>query len=106
MPASRPAVAAGAKADLLPHDFDPSIEWQGPGVVSMAFGEIAGFILDFGRRTVTLAAVHPDADQATIDHFLDDHVAPRVLAADGSLVLHGSATLIGSRIAVFLGVTG
>lgn len=72
----------------------------------MAFGSLAQFRISFADRTVRLIACHPSADQNTIDHLADDHVAPRIIAAGGELVLHGSVSLVGSRIAVFLGKTG
>lgn len=84
----------------------PVIAWSGASELEIGFGPIARFAIDFAERAVRLVAAHSDADQATIDHLLDDHVAPRIIAADGTLVLHGSATLIGSHIAVFLGLTG
>jgi hypothetical protein len=85
---------------------DPVITRYAEGDLEIAFGPIARFAICFANRTVRLVAAHADADQATIDHLLDDHVAPRIIAADGTLVLHGSASLIGGRIAVFLGLTG
>jgi hypothetical protein len=93
-------------AALTAEGLDPVIAHTDAGVLEMAFGQIARFRIDFAERTVQLMDAHPNADQATIDHLLDDHVAPRIIAADGTLVLHGSATLIGARIAVFLGLTG
>jgi hypothetical protein len=107
---SRPTVSradtAEAIAALTADGLDPVIARHGEGALEMSFGQIARFAIRFADRTVQLIEAHPDADQATIDHLLDDHVAPRIIAADGTLVLHGSASLIGGRIAVFLGLTG
>lgn len=97
-PVAGPEIARGG--------LDPVTERIGGACWGMSFGQIARFIIDFTNNTVRLVEAHPDADRETIDHLLDDHVAPRVIAADGALVLHGSATLIGSHIAVFLGSTG
>lgn len=104
-PTACPA-SAQSSAGLTRDGLDPIIAWSGADELEMHFGVIARFVIRFADRTVRLIAAHPDADQATIDHLLDDHVAPRIIAADGTLVLHGSATLIGSHIAVFLGLTG
>jgi hypothetical protein len=98
--------ASGTIAALAEDGLDPVIAHKGEGELEMAFGLIARFAIRFAERTVELVAAHADADQATIDHLLDDHVAPRIIAADGTLVLHGSATLIDGRMAVFLGLTG
>lgn len=95
-----------ASASLTQDGLDPVITWSGADELEVGFGPIARFVIDFAKQTLRLVEAHPDADQATIDHLLDDHVAPRIIAADGTLVLHGSATLIGSHIAVFLGLTG
>ncbi|MFN3990812.1 MAG: hypothetical protein ACK4IS_11190 [Erythrobacter sp.] len=62
--------------------------------------------MNLADRTACLLAAHPDTDQQTIDHLLDDHIAPRLIAATGRLVLHGSATRVGSHLVVFLGTTG
>lgn len=106
LPAVARADCAKTIAALTANGLDPVIAHKGEGELEMAFGLIARFAIRFADRTVQLVAAHADADQATIDHLLDDHVAPRIIAADGTLVLHGSATLIGGRMAVFLGLTG
>lgn len=72
----------------------------------MSFGQLAQFRISFPDRTVTLAGCHPRTDQDTVDHLLDDHVAPRIVAAGGDLVLHASANVIDGRLAVLLGQTG
>ncbi len=72
----------------------------------MLFGSIARFQIDFDDHTVRLIEAHRDADQDTIDHLVDDHIAPRIIAASGALVLHGSACVINGKMAVFLGQTG
>lgn len=86
---------------------DPALEDAGPSGVDMAFGDLARFRISFDDRTVTVKSVRADADAATIAHMLDDHVAPRIIAAEsGELVLHGSAIEVGGRLAIFLGETG
>jgi hypothetical protein len=106
VPTASKSGATEAIVALTADGLDPVIARYGEGDLEMAFGQIARFAIRFTDRTVQLIAAHPDADQATIDHLLDDHVAPRIIAADGALVLHGSATLIEGRIAVLLGLTG
>lgn len=105
-----PALAAPGPAEMIAaltqDGLDPVIAQGAQGRLDMEFRQIARFAIDFSDRTVRLIAAHPAADQATINHLLDDHVAPRIIAADGTLVLHGSATLIRGRVAVFLGLTG
>jgi len=106
LPAACGPDAEAAKFHLTEGSLDPVVVWASDGSLEMTFGPIAQFVVDLPRRIVRLVAAHPDADQATIDHLLDDQIAPRIIAADGTLVLHGSATLIGGHIAVFLGLTG
>lgn len=103
---ARAASSRSAKASLSDDEFGPAVDHLSPDMLTMDFGGIATFVIDFKDRTVRVVAAHPDADQDTIDHFADDHVAPRIIAADGTLVLHGSATVVGSRMAAFLGETG
>lgn len=98
--------AGQTKAAIVSEGLDPVTSQLDDARWRMGFGQIASFTIDFSARKVRLVEAHPETDQATIDHLLDDHVAPRVLAADGTLVLHGSATLVGSHIAAFLGLTG
>lgn len=91
---------------LVRSGFDPVIEHVSSDVLTMAFGSIARFRIGFDDRTVRLVDAHPEADQNTIDHFVDDHIAPRIISTGGDFVLHGSAVMIGGRLAVFLGQTG
>lgn len=94
---------------LVSDGLDPVIEsavTDAPGSIGMRFGRIARFRIDFNRRVVELLSAHPQTDQNTIDHLVDDHIAPRIIAASGLLVLHGSACVIGDRLAIFLGQTG
>jgi hypothetical protein len=74
--------------------------------LTMVFGQIARFHISFDDQTVRLIGAHPETDQDTVDHLVDDHVAPRIIAAGGDLVLHGSACAIGGEIAAFIGQTG
>lgn len=64
------------------------------------------FRIDPVLRTVTIFDVSPNALDADLSHFLHDHVAPRILADHGHLVLHCSAVDMGGAIALFVGQTG
>lgn len=85
---------------------DPVIEHLQANALSITFGALARFRIGFDDQTIRLIAAHPLVDQDTIDHLIDDHIAPRIIAAGGHLVLHGSAVVIGGKMAVFLGQTG
>jgi hypothetical protein len=99
------AASAGA-AVLVSGGLDPLIDQLPPNALTMAFGQIARFRINFDDQSVSLIAAHAAADQETIDHLVDDHIAPRIIAASGELVLHGSAVMIDGMMAVFLGQTG
>lgn len=72
----------------------------------LSFGNMAQFTVSFEDRCIALAASGRTGDSAALNHLLYDHVFPRVIAATGVLVLHGSAVEIGGRLAVFIGETG
>ncbi|MEE4153464.1 MAG: hypothetical protein V2I27_04830 [Erythrobacter sp.] len=103
---SPPQAVSAAAVDLVAKGLDPVLAHVSDKTLTMSFGQIAAFRIDFGSKTVTLAEMHPDVDQATIDHLVDDHVAPRVVSAHDLLVLHGSAVEIAGKLAVFIGQTG
>lgn len=48
----------------------------------------------------------PCLAQITIDHFLADQVLPRLLASEGSLVVHAGAVRVGSSAVIVLGHSG
>ncbi|WP_285713682.1 hypothetical protein [Erythrobacter oryzae] len=102
--------SAGAKTGVQAlgdaEEFGPAVEQTAPGVFTLDFGSLARFVVSFEDRSVRLVAARPEADQDTIDHLLDDHIAPRIIAADGTLVLHGSSIVVGSHLVAFLGGTG
>lgn len=104
--AARMTATSGFGAHLAIESLDPVIEQLAPDRLMMTFSPVARFCIDFADRSVSLIEAHPEADRETITHLVDDHVAPRIIAAGGHLVLHGSAVLIDGRIAVFLGQTG
>lgn len=72
----------------------------------LSFGNMAQFTVSFEDRSIALAAPGLTGDPAALNHLLYDHVIPRVIAATGVLVLHGSAVEIGGRLAIFIGETG
>lgn len=98
---SRSPSAAGELVDI-----EPVLTRETVTSVILAFGDIASFRIDFGAQQVGLVKGHIEADPATIDHLLNDHVAPRIIAHLGALVIHGSAVEIGGRLAIFMGTTG
>jgi hypothetical protein len=100
------AGAAASAAPLGDEEFGPAVEQIGPRVFALNFAKLARFIVSFDDRAVRLVAAQAEADQDTIDHLLDDHIAPRIIAADGTLVLHGSSVVVGSHLVAFLGGTG
>jgi hypothetical protein len=89
-----------------PLDLVPELVRDSATSAVLAFGDIANFQIDFAKRLVSLVSKHSAADPATINHFLNDHVAPRIIAHCGALVLHGSAITIAGRLAIFMGRTG
>ena len=72
----------------------------------ISFAKLARFHLNFDRQVVSVFEVGDAASQATLTHLLCDHIAPRILAHQGALVLHGSAVSIDGKVAVFIGDTG
>lgn len=70
------------------------------------FEGIGLFQIAFPEKRIIVSDIAPRATQAAVEHILWDHVAPRVLAEQGALVLHASAVEIDGALAVFLGETG
>ncbi|MEL6529802.1 MAG: hypothetical protein AAFQ27_07560 [Pseudomonadota bacterium] len=78
----------------------------GDGLYYVSFDGVARFEIAFRQKTVTLFDIAEDASAEAIAHLLNDHVAPRILAGAGDLVIHASAVEIEGQLAVFLGETG
>jgi len=76
------------------------------GAYYISFDGVARFQISFADKAVTLFDVAEDATPEALAHLLNDHVAPRILAGAGDLVIHASAVEINGRLAVFLGETG
>lgn len=107
VPAPRsPDARAETASPLVSGGLDPEVALISVSALTMAFGQIALFHISFDDQIVRLVAAHPETDQDTVDHLVDDHVAPRIIAAGGDLVLHGSACAIGGELAAFIGQTG
>jgi len=76
------------------------------GAYYISFDGVARFRADFAEKRVTIFDVADETTSEALAHLLNDHVAPRILAGSGDLVIHASAVEIGGRLAVFLGETG
>lgn len=96
-----PRLALGEDDDTPP----PLVKRDG-AVVWIDFHDVACFRIDFGERTVTAFDVNPETTDRDFTHILNDHIAPRILAGEGELVLHASAVCFGEAVALFLGETG
>lgn len=83
----------------------PLVERDG-GVVTLHFHDVARFRIDFSDCSITAFDIEPETSDCVIEHILNDHVAPRLLAEMGALVLHASAVRFGDKLALFLGETG
>ncbi len=84
----------------------PSCAVSPVGQFLVSFDSLAQFLIAPDDRSVTIFDVASIATSADLDHLLYDHVAPRLVAEQGALVLHGSAVEIDGALAVFLGETG
>lgn len=67
---------------------------------------MARFAVCFETRCIELLDCDERTDKSSLDHILYDHVLPRVIAAGGPLVLHGSAVEFSGCLALFIGETG
>ncbi len=76
------------------------------GAYYISFDGVARFQIDFADKVVTIFDIADDATSEALAHLLNDHVAPRILAGAGELVIHASAVEIDGHLAVFLGETG
>lgn len=74
--------------------------------VTMHFHGVARFRIDMADHSIIGFDIDPEAGDHVIDHILNDHIAPRLLAELGKLVLHASAVRFEDRLALFLGETG
>jgi hypothetical protein len=72
----------------------------------VGFAEIATFAVCFDTHTIAVIESAQETTADCITHLIYDHLAPRILAHGGHLVLHGAAVEIGGALAVFVGDTG
>lgn len=84
----------------------PGIQQLDQQLFVLHFAGMAKFEVSYDTRTVTAFDVKDSVTDPTLSHLLLDHVAPRVLAHQGGLVLHASAVDFGGKLAIFLGETG
>ena len=87
-------------------EFFPSSVIRTGNVFTVAFDDVAHFSVCFDTKTISLLAQGPDTTLACLTHLIYDHLAPRILAQIGHLVLHGAAVAIDGELAVFVGDTG
>lgn len=73
-------------------------------VLSLAGAGIAE--ISFDPRKIRLHIFESDGSQETTDHFLHDHVLPRVIAHEGDLVLHGGGVVLDSHAIAITADTG
>ncbi|MFN4020348.1 MAG: hypothetical protein ACK4IC_07515 [Erythrobacter sp.] len=95
----------------LPELFDddetpPPTAERGEGWVTLHFHHVGRFRIALAERTITAFDIAPGTAECVIEHVINDHIAPRLLAELGELVLHASAVRFGERIVLFLGETG
>lgn len=64
------------------------------------------FLIDWTERTISVVSLAWPASDLDLNHLLQDHIVPRMLAAQGELVLHAGCVEFDGVLAVFLGETG
>lgn len=115
--ASWPVTLLECLDDAVP-DAHEAIRWRdkaGPLVISYVSVPVPGryrlrlgkeLVVDLlpDRQAVVRARQWVSSD--AIEHFLADQVLPRVLAHEGTLVLHAGAVRIGDRAILFMGDSG
>ena len=75
-------------------------------VLHVIFFGTCRFRIDTGKHHIVICDIAETAQQSDLIHLLNDHIAPRLLAYEGLLILHGSAVDCDGVIALFLGETG
>ncbi len=83
----------------------PEVSSDG-SIYNLDFIGMVSFEIDIARRRITGRRISPKLTSESLAHALDDHCAPRILAHEGRLVLHGSGVLLDGKLAIFLGETG
>ncbi|MBL4812767.1 MAG: hypothetical protein JKX69_10540 [Rhodobacteraceae bacterium] len=112
---SRDVLAAGGYSCIWPAHDDRSEQtlWRaggrgsGRGALVINFWDEVSAHLDRANRIITLGYADGCGDAHTLEHLLSDQIAPRLMAGDGLLVLHGGAVAsLSGRGAVLLGPSG
>lgn len=85
--------------------YPSSASLKGP-LATLTFGDLARFGVNFETQEIVLLEQAPQSTQNDLSHFLFDHVAPRILARLGHLVLHGAALSTDGALIGLLGETG
>jgi hypothetical protein len=104
-PPERPLVGAALPRD----DRGPVRVWKPERDSSpffLQFADLIGASIDTGRKSVRLWPLDKSLSRNTVEHFLYDHVAPRLLAEGGPLVLHAAAVDIQGLLVALLGPSG
>ncbi len=106
------AIPAGIRLPAgLPELYDddetpPPLVERGDEAITLHFHDVGRFRIGFADHTITGFDIDPETADCVIEHILNDHIAPRLLAHLGDLVLHASVVRFGDRLALFLGETG
>lgn len=82
--------------------YPSSASMQGAQAV-LTFGSLARFGINFDTQEIVVLDQADGSTPNDLSHFLFDHVAPRILARQGHLVLHGAAL---GRDGVLIGLLG
>ncbi len=72
----------------------------------IAFPDLAGFEVDLAARTIRASCFAPDVSDTTIRHLLADQVLPRLVAHDGSLVMHAAGVDTSDGAILLVGQSG
>ena len=80
-----------------------TLDDRGRGYSLRLADQVRVYVID-GKPALIESA--PGVTQATIDHFLDDQVLPRVISGSGTFVLHAAAIVIGGAAILLQGDSG
>ncbi len=98
-------VRGNAPNGVFSGDQIPEVSSDG-AVHHLDFIGLVSFEIDTAKRRIIGRRLSADLTSEGLAHALDDHCAPRILAHEGNLVLHGSGILLDTGLVVFLGETG
>jgi hypothetical protein len=89
----------------FPETYPSSIDCRGDRAI-LSFGDLARFGLDFAACEIVILEQAPHSTPEDLAHFIFDHIAPRILARLGHLVLHGAALARDGVLVALIGETG